>query len=177
MRRNIRVSLETYVALQVYRAKLSKKLGRPVGLEEALRCLLSGNTRVPKYIRRYGRRLARALLLVAAANHRIRMEYGLKELELARGIVRDLGLNIDLSEYVKWLAKSEAFEMLKRSGLLMLYRDVASLIESEKDVLRLKPRVLAAKCIARVCRERNISIRRVLRENNVSYFYVMRIYK
>lgn len=175
-KRNVRLSLETYVALQVYRARLSEKLGRPVGLEEALRHVLSGDTRVPKYIRRYGRRLARALLLVAAANHRVRVEYGLKELELARGIVRDLGLNVDLEGYVRWLAKAEAFEMLRKTGLLGLYREVAILIDREEGVLRLKPRVLAAKAIARVCRARGISIRRVL-PGDVSYFYVMRIYK
>ena len=82
-----------------------------------MRSLLSGDTVVPKHIRKYSRRLARALLIVA------------------------------------------------------------SLIEFEKDVLKLKPRVLAAKCIARACREKNISIRKVLRENGVSYFYVMRVYK
>ena len=43
-------------------------------------------------------------------------------------------MNIDLNNYVRWLAKSEAFEMLRKSGLLGLYKDAAFLINKENGV-------------------------------------------
>lgn len=175
-RKNIRISLETYVALQLYRARLAERLRRPVSLDEALRRLLFCRTRIPKYVRKYGRRLARALLLLACANRGVYLSYSLKEIEMAWEISRDLGLNVDVEDYVKYLAVLEAFKMLNKSGLTGLFSEVREKILQEENVLRTKPHVLAAKAIASVLRTRKISIRKVLEENGVSYFYIMRIY-
>ena len=49
-------------------------------------------------------------------------------------IESDLGLNINLEDYVRWLAKVSAFEVLRNSGLLEHIREVAALIDWEEGV-------------------------------------------